>query len=117
MLGVWPGGVKAQTQGEVGGSGWGVGWCPGPHLGGVQAHTWEVGDPGPHQEVSPGPGPGCVSQHALRQTPPPPQKATAASGMHIPHPTGMHCSHCGSLQLRSSKWFLGSTRLLAKGTH
>ena len=37
------------------------------------------GSPGPH------PG-GCVSQHAMRQTPPK-QTATAACGT---HPTGMH---------------------------
>ena len=43
----------------------------GSGLGGLQAHTWGEG----------------VSQHALRQTPPPQQTATAAGGT---HPTGMH---------------------------
>ena len=62
------GGCLLRARGEVGGSGGGLGpepggrfglsrpilveGCPGPHLGGVQAHTWGV------------------SQNALRQTPP-----------------------------------------------
>ena len=70
------------TQGEVGGL---AGGCPGPGLGGVQAQA---------QGGSPGPAPGvCVSQHALRQTPPLHQTATAVDGT---QPTGMHfCSFIG----------------------
>ena len=53
---------------EVGRCGWGL-----------QAHTWGVSRPTPE---------GVLSQHALRQTlPPPNQTATAAGGT---HPTGMH---------------------------
>ena len=48
------GGLQAHFQGEVEGSG--QGGSLGPHL--------EGGSPGPH------PGGVCVSQHALRQTPP-----------------------------------------------
>ena len=63
---------RSRPREEVGGSGWG---CLGPHpgerlmdlAGGVQAQ-------------------GCVSQHALRQTPPQ-QMATAADGS---HPTEMN---------------------------
>ena len=61
------GGFQAHTQGgRLGGLA--GGGCPGPHLGGVQAHTGG----------GPGPGWGDVSQHALRQTPlstpPPPSR-------------------------------------------
>ena len=49
--------------------------------GGLQVHTWGVSRPTPW-------GGGCVSQHALRQTPP--WTATAAGGT---YPTGIHsCS-------------------------
>ena len=54
------------------------GGSPGPHQGGLQAHTWQV-----------------VSQHALRQTPP----GAVHAGRYgqqagSTHPTGMHsCSH------------------------
>ena len=54
------GSVQAQAQGSPGPH-WGGG-CPGPHLGGVQAHTKGVSRPRPIWGVS---------QHALRQTPPP----------------------------------------------
>ena len=47
------------------GGGWGSGW------GGLQAHTRGVSRPRPKGSPDPGLG-GCVSQHALRQTPPPP---------------------------------------------
>ena len=53
------------------------GVSPGPHPGGLQAHTWGVSRPTPKG----------VSQHALRQTPPPKPMATAVGGT---HPTGMH---------------------------
>ena len=77
-LGPYPGG------GEVGGSGWGGGLqahtraerVEGSGQGGRQAQAWGVQD-----QV----WEGCVSQHALRQTPQ--QTATAADGT---HPTGMH---------------------------
>ena len=46
--------------------------------GGLQAHTRGVSRPRPERGIS---------QHALRQTPPPKQTATAADGT---HPTGMH---------------------------
>ena len=60
-------GFQAHIQGEVEGSS--QGGSPGTHPRGRQAHTW--GSPGPHLGWSPGPHPGrCVSQHALRQTPP-----------------------------------------------
>ena len=56
--------------------------------GGLQAHTQGVLGPGPHLV-------GCVSQHALRQTPPsptpPPQQMATAAGS--THPTGMHSSY------------------------
>ena len=61
----WGGGLQAHTQGEVEGSGWGglQAHTQGGRLrglaGGLQAHTQGVSRPG-----------GCVSQHALRQTPP-----------------------------------------------
>ena len=59
IRGVWPGGISRPTsRGEVEGSG--LGGSPGPHLGGLQAHTWGVSRPTP----------GGVSQHALRQIPP-----------------------------------------------
>ena len=93
------GGLQAHTQGEVEGSGGRVsrptprgeveesGW-----LGGVSRPTprGEVEGPG-WGEVSRSTSRGGVSQHALRQTPPPPkQTATAPGGT---HPTGMHsCS-------------------------
>ena len=70
-------GVQAKAQGGLLGGG-----CPGPGPVG--------GCPGPGPVGGcPGPGPGgCVLQHALRQTPPPPQQtATAADGT---YPTGMH---------------------------
>ena len=69
----WGGGVSRLTpRGEAEGSG--QEGSPGPHTRG--------GSPGPHLG-------GCVSQHALRQNPPP-WTATAAGGT---HPTGMHsCS-------------------------
>ena len=68
--------------------------------GGLQAHTqggscgvWpgRVSRPTPRGKWVSRPTPWgvCVSQHALRQTPPPPWTATAAGGT---HPTGMH--HC-----------------------
>ena len=84
---------RPRPRGEFGGSGWGVsrprpegvvsrprpegvvsrprpeGWCPGPGSGGVEAQAW-----------------GCVSQHALRQTPPSPADGYCCST----HPTGMH---------------------------
>ena len=77
-------------------------------LGCVSQHTLQVsrptprgeleglgggGVPGPHLRGYPGPHPGGVSQHALRQTPPPhtQRTATAAGGTHS---TGMH-SCCG----------------------
>ena len=53
-----------------------TGGSPGPHPGGLQAHT--LGG----LQATPG---GCVSQHALRQTPP--WMATAVGST---HPTGMH---------------------------
>ena len=56
---------------------WGVS-RPTPE-GGLQAHTQGVSRTTP--------GGGCVSQHALRQTPLPPWMATAVCGT---HPTGMH---------------------------
>ena len=71
-LGVCLGVSRPRPRVEVGGSAWGGG--------GVKAQARGV----------PGPGPGvCLSQHALRQTPPSPpqQTATAADGT---HPTGMH---------------------------
>ena len=79
--------VKNSVHGGGGGS-------PGPHLGevgesgwGLQAHT-QGGGCGVWLGGSPGPGEGCVSQHALRQTPPSSQQtATAAGGT---HPTGIH---------------------------
>ena len=75
---------------------------PGPREG-----TWSRGVPGPGEVwfwggSGPGgsvcsqgggllPGGGLVSQHALRQTPPLGETATAADGT---HPTGMHsCLH------------------------
>ena len=63
-----------------------AGGCLGPHPGG----GWGVDRPTPKGCVS-RPTPGGVSQHALRQTPPPKQTATAAGGM---HPTGMHSCYC-----------------------
>ena len=73
LRGLAGGGVSRPTpgRGEVEGSGRG---SPGPHLGEVVVRS-----PGSH------PG-GEVSQHALRQMPPP-QTATAVGGT---HPTGMH---------------------------
>ena len=65
---------RPRPRGRLGGL---AGGHLGPDLGGgwggVQAHTWGVQ------------AKGCVSQHALRQTPQ--QMATAAGGT---HPTGMH---------------------------
>ena len=61
--------------------------------GGVQAQAWGYL---PRGMSRPRPG-GCVSQHALRQThPPPKQTATAAE---VPNPTGMHSSCYGQLHL------------------
>ena len=75
VLQVSRGGLKTHTQwGSWGVWPWG---SPGPDQGGLQAQT--QGGPGPHC------GEGCVSQDALRQTPP--WTATAAG---MPHPTGMH---------------------------
>ena len=75
--------VVSQYALQVSGGGGGIPAC----LTGLQAHTWgEVEGSG--LGGSPGPHPGGVSQHALRQTPPSPmQMATAAGGT---HPTGMH---------------------------
>ena len=80
------GGFQIHTQGGLQAHTWGVstptprGLSPGPHP--------EEGSPGPHPGGPPGPHPegrGCVSQHALRQTPL--WMATATGSM---HPTGMH---------------------------
>ena len=61
-------GVSRPTpKGEVEGSG--LGGSPGPHLGGLLAHTWGVSSPTPRGVSRPTPG--GVSQHALRQTPHP----------------------------------------------
>ena len=71
------GGVSRPTPmggGKLRGLAWGV--CRPTPRGGLQAHTWGGESPGPH--------PGGVSQHALRQTPQ--QMAPAVGGM---HPTGM----------------------------
>ena len=74
---------RPRPRGRLGGSeGVCPGGCPGPGPGaGIQAQGGRC----------PGPGGGvCLSQYALRQTPPPQQMATAADGM---HPTGIHsCS-------------------------
>ena len=75
------GGVQAQAQGKVSPQGVSMprgvclGGCPGPGPRGVSA--WGRGLSTPRG----------VSQHALRQTPPPKHTATAAGSM---HPTGMH---------------------------
>ena len=89
----WGGAVQAHTQGEVEGSGWGgvpgphprgrlrglAGGPPGPHPGGrlrglagrgVSGPTPGGGDCRTTPGGCPSPGPGGVSQHALRQTPP-----------------------------------------------
>ena len=70
---------RPRPRGEVGGSGQGgvsrptpggsrpTRGGPGPHLRGVQAQPWGVSRPSPGG--CSGPGPGGVSQHALRQTP------------------------------------------------
>ena len=64
---------------------------PGPHPRGSLRGLAKGGSPGPHPGGSPGPQ-GGVSQHALRQTPPPPQlMATTVGGT---HPTGMHSCVC-----------------------
>ena len=97
---------RPRPRGEVGGSGWGVSRPrPGGRLGGlargVSRPTPGGGGSRPTFGECPGPGwgeggpgldPGGVSQHALRQTRPPPQQtANAADGT---HPTGMHsCLH------------------------
>ena len=97
--GCLPGGRCAGPRGVCPGGCTGPGpWeCAGPGPGGVLAQAWGVsrprpgcrGCPGPGQG-GPGPGEGDVCQHALKQTPPPQQTATAADGT---HPTGMHsCS-------------------------
>ena len=69
------------------------GGSPGPHPGG-RLRVWPGGSPGsPPVGVSrPKPrGVGVgVSQHAMRQTPPPQQAATAGGST---HPTGMHSCH------------------------
>ena len=57
---------RPRPRGEVGGSSW-RGGCLGPDPGG-RLGGLAGGCPGPHLGV-PGPGLGCVSQHALRQTP------------------------------------------------
>ena len=81
---------RPRPRGEVGGSGWGWWWCPGPQPGGVQA--W-----------------GCVSQHALRQTPHPQQTTTAAGGM---YPTGMHsCSQCYYVHWHLQQYLIQSSSL------
>ena len=55
--------------------------------GGSQAQARGVSRPRPGGRVQ-AQARGCVSQHALRQTPPPPQQtATAADGT---HPNGMY---------------------------
>ena len=60
------------------------GGCPDPGLGGC-----------------PGPDPGGVSQHALRQTPPPPQRtATATNGTHA---AGMHSCYVTELVIEYVK--------------
>ena len=81
--GIWPGGVsrptprgklrglawrglQAHTQGEVEGSGLGV--SPGPHPGGLQAHTW--GSPGAHTRGSPGTHPGGIAACIEADLPP-----------------------------------------------
>ena len=88
-LGGLPGGLQAHTQGVP---------KPTP-LGRVPKPAHTQGVLGPHPggrggsrsrpsaEGVPGPGPWGVSQHALRQTLPPQQTATAVGSM---HPTGMH---------------------------
>ena len=76
------GGVQAQAQAQ-GGSAWGVSR---PRPGGVQAQAWGGCAQAQAQ------GGGCVSQHALSQTPLQ-QTATAADGT---HPTGMHS--CSQMQ-------------------
>ena len=65
---------------EAEGSGWGG--LQAHTQGGLQDHTQGVSRATPGG--SPGPHPGDVSQHALRQTPP---MVTAVGGT---HPTGMH---------------------------
>ena len=75
----------------------GLGGSPGPHPGGkLRGLAWGV-SPGPHpggemRGLDGGvsrPTPGeCVSQHALRQSPPPPQQTATATGG--THHTGMH---------------------------
>ena len=74
------GGFSRPTpRGEVGS---GQRGSPGPHLGGLQAHTWGV------------------SQHALRQTPP----LQMATAMGSTHPTGMHsCWLCVSSRVNVRK--------------
>ena len=88
-LGVWPGGCLGPVPGEVWGSGQRE--SPGQHLGGCPGpYQGEVSRPRPRGVGSrPRPRPiRVVSQHALTQTPLPPQQmATAAGGT---HPTGMH---------------------------
>ena len=58
---------RPRSRGSFGGSGWGVSR---PRPEGVVSK--------PRPGGCPGPGLGCVSQHALRQTPPPQHMATAA---------------------------------------
>ena len=65
------GGIPACLATGLGGGGPGPGGCLLP------GGAWSGGVPGPG---------GLVSQHALRQTPPPGEMATAADGT---HPTGM----------------------------
>ena len=84
------GGLQVHTQGEVEGSGWGVG----------------VSRPTPEGWVSRPRLGGGVSQHALRQTPP--QQTAIAAGS--THPTGMYscviCVRCScTCQILISKQF------------
>ena len=66
-------GVSRPTpRGKFRGLAGGGGRSPGPHPGGSPG-SHPRGSPGSHPRGSPGPHlGGCVSQHALRQTPPPP---------------------------------------------
>ena len=86
--GIWPGEVSRPTpRRKLKGLAWGVsrptpGGVSRPTPGGcLQVHT-QGGCLQAHTKGELG-----VSQHALRQTPPPQQMATAAGGT---HPTGMH---------------------------
>ena len=124
-LGGWPGGLQVYTPGggwlsrpTSGGGGLGglAGGSPGLHPGGrlgLQAHTcgrlgevWQgVSRPTPGKVSKPRPrgggvqtqAQGDVSQHALRQTPPPPT-ATAVGGT---HPTGMHSCYVNFWTIQS----------------